>query len=158
MMRPLFAVLVALPGLAAGADRWDRLSTTSPEQRVTVHLFDGSSYKGTIRDVGPNGFTVLRKQGPVQVRLEEVETVTRKSRWRAALWSAAIVGGITGAIGAARAGFILDKNNPTVKDRLGTGLMVGGMFGGVAAGAGFAIGMAHPIYTGPAPPTVAPRR
>jgi hypothetical protein len=50
----------------------------------------------------------------------------------------------------AKAGYIVDKNNPTIKDRLGMAGVAGLFFGGIGAGVGAAAGTSIVIYRVPA--------
>jgi hypothetical protein len=58
---------------------------------------------------------------------------------------------MTAPIMAAKAGYIVDKNDPTIKDRLGMAAVAGLFFGGIGAGVGAAICAPSVIYRAPAP-------
>jgi hypothetical protein len=135
----------ALPALAADPG-WDRLGQVSKTQKVKIHLADGKPVSGYIQEVRPEGLTFVKGGQVTQIPRENIESVTRQSRRRAAMWGAIIGGSIGGAILAAKAGTIVDKNNPTAADRAGSALIGAGLFGGAGAAIGLAGGTDHTIY------------
>jgi hypothetical protein len=129
---------------------WERLQQTPAAQKVKIQLQDGTQMEGTISEVGSGGITLLQKNGVRLIPFEDVAKVTHKSRAWAALWGAAIGAAITCPIGAAKAGYLTDRNNPGAGDRLGMCALFGGFFGGIGAGLGAAAGMDRTIFK-PAP-------
>jgi hypothetical protein len=141
----------ALPALAADS-AWDRLGQVSKTQKVKVYLADGKPVSGYIQEVRPEGLTFVQGGQVVQIPRENIASVTRQSRRRAAMWGAIIGGGIGGAILAAKAGTIVDKNKPTGADRAASFAIGAGLFGGAGAAIGLAGGMDHTIYRATARP------
>jgi hypothetical protein len=154
-MQPSFwALLLALSIPAAAADSaakdWDRIGQIPKTQSVTIHLQDGKNLKGKIQEAGTDGLTLIQGSAVRQVKRTEIAEVTRKSRLKGALWGAIAGTAITAPIMAAKAGYIVDKNNPTIKDRLGVAGVAGLFFGGIGAGVGAAAGTSSVIYRAPA--------
>jgi hypothetical protein len=148
IIRFALCVALALPALAADLG-WDRLSQVPKTQKVKVYFANGKPVSGFIQEVSPDGLTFIEKGRVVQLSRADITSVARQSRRRAAMWGAIVAGGIGGAIMSAKAGTIVDKNNPTPKDRLGM-FAVGGMFfGGIGAAVGAASGMDHTLYRAP---------
>jgi hypothetical protein len=132
------------PGRVAG---WDRMGQIPKTQKIKLHLRDGKSLTGTIQECGPEGLTLVqRKKKVVHVRREDIAEVTKNSRLKGAMWGGITGFGIGGAVGAGRAGYLVDKNNPTPKDRLIMGSGFGALFGGIGAAIGAATGMDQTIY------------
>ena len=86
------------------------------------------------------------KKRVVHVRRADIAEVTKNSHLRGAMWGAIAGFGIGGAGGAGRAGYLVDKNNPTPKDRLVMGSGLGAVFGGIGAAIGAAAGLDQTIY------------
>ncbi|MBZ5621209.1 MAG: hypothetical protein LAQ69_21155 [Acidobacteriia bacterium] len=154
MHSSVWALLLALSIPAAAADGaakgWDRIGQTPKTQSVTIHLQDGKTLKGKIQETGSDGLTLIQGSAVRQVKRAEIAKVTRKSRLKGALWGAIAGTAITAPIMAAKAGYIVDKNNPTIKDRLGMAGVAGLFFGGIGAGVGAAAGTSSMIYRAPA--------
>jgi hypothetical protein len=125
---------------------WERLQQTSPAQKVKIHLQDGTQMEGAISEVGRGGITLIQKKGVRVIPFEDVTKVTHRSRAWATLWGAAIGAAITCPIGAAKAGYLTDRNNPSAGDRIGMCALFGGFFGGIGAGLGAAAGMDRTIF------------
>ena len=163
----VWAFLLALSIPAAAADGaakgWDRIGQIPKTQSVTIHLQDGKTLKGKIQETGSDGLTLIQGRSVRQVKRTEIAEVTKKSRLKGALWGSITGTAITAPILAAKAGYIVDKNNPTIKDRLGMAGVAGLFFGGIGAGVGAAAGTSSVIYRAPAsvpakkaePPTAA---
>jgi hypothetical protein len=150
----VWALLLALSIPAAAADGaakgWDRIGQIPKTQSVTIDLQDGKTLKGKIQETGAEGLTLIQGSAVRQVKRTEIATVTRKSRLKGALWGAITGTAITAPIMAAKAGYIVDKNNPTIKDRLRMAGLAGLFFGGIGAGVGAAAGTSSVIYRAPA--------
>jgi hypothetical protein len=143
---------LSLPAAAAdgAAKGWDRIGQIPMTQSVMIHLQDGRTLKGKIQDAGTDGLTLIQGNSVRQVKRAEITEVTRSSRLKGALWGAMIGTAIAAPIMAAKAGTIVDKNNPTMKDRLGVAALGGLLFGGVGASLGVAAGAPNVIYRAPA--------
>lgn len=143
---------LSIPAVAAddAAKGWDRIGRISRNQSITIHLQDGRILKGKIQEAGADGLTLIQGNSVRQVDRTAIATVTRKSRLKGALWGAITGTAITAPIMAAKAGYIVDKNNPTIKDRLGMAGVAGLFFGGIGAGVGAAAGTSSVIYRAPA--------
>lgn len=140
--------LLAIPAPAAdGPSRWDRVSKIPKTQKVKVHLRNGTVLKGAIQEATPGGLAFVEGQNVVHVDRDDIARITTKSRARGALIGGIAGFAVAGSIGAARAGYIVDKNNPNAKDRLGVLAMFGGFFGGIAAAIGLAAGSERTLYT-----------
>jgi hypothetical protein len=152
MFRVLLLLAVSALQVTAQAPGpgWERLQQTPPAQKVKIQLEDGSALEGTIRELGPGGITLVQKNGVRLVPFKDVARVTRRSRAWATVWGAIIGAAITCPIGAAKAGYLTDRNNPSAGDRLGACALVGGFFGSIGAGLGAAAGMDRTIFK-PAP-------
>jgi hypothetical protein len=153
MHSSVWAFLLALSVPAAAADgvtnEWDRVGRIPNTQTVTIQLQDGNSLKGKIQEAGTDGLTLVQGSVVRQVKRTEIAKVTRTSRLKGALWGAIVGTAITAPIMAAKAGYIVDKNNPTIRDRLGMAAVAGMFFGGIGAGVGAAVGAPSLIYRAP---------
>jgi hypothetical protein len=134
---------------AAPVKGWDRVLGIPKTQKVKIHLQDGTTLKGRIEEVGPEGLTLVQGRSLTQVKAAEIVDITRTSRLKGALWGGIAGTAVSAPILAASAGYLMDKNNPTVTDRLGMALAGSIIFGGIGAGAGAAIGTADTIYRAP---------
>ena len=145
----VLVLALAVPALAADAAAgkgWDRLGQIPKTQKVNVHLRDGKTVSGFIYETASDGLMFVQNKQVIKLRREDITQVTKKSRLRAAMWGAIAGAGIGAPIGAAKAGTIVDKNNPSAGDRLGCGLVVGGLFGGIGAAIGAAGGAERTLY------------
>ena len=128
----------------------------SKTQKVKIHLQDGKTLKGRIQEVGPEGLTLVQDGSVTQVKAAEIVDITKEVRLKGALWGGIAGAAVAAPLFAASAGSFMDKNDPTVTDRLGMALVGGMLIGGIGVGAGAAAGMADTIYrapkvTGPVP-------
>jgi hypothetical protein len=150
----VWALLLALSIPAAAADGaakgWDRVGQIPKKQSVKIHLQDGKTLKGTIQEANADGLTLIQGSAVRQVKKTEIAEVTTASRRKGALWGAITATAITAPIMAATAGYTLDKNHPTVGDRLGMAALAGLWWGGIGAGVGAATGASNVIYRAPA--------
>jgi hypothetical protein len=150
-----FALATPLIAAEVNAAGWDRLRRVSPDQKVTVYLENGEKLKGRIQETTPDALVLVVRSGSTRVDAREIVRVARKSRWRTAAWLGGIFGGIGAAIGAAKAGYITDRNNPSAGDRLGAAALFAGVFGGTAAGIGAAVGGEFNLYVASPPKKMA---
>jgi hypothetical protein len=154
MQSSVWTLLLALsiPAAAAdgGATGWARIGQIPKTQTVTIRLQDGKSLKGKIQEAGADGLTLIQGSAVRQVKRTEIAEVTSKSHRKGALWGAIAGTAVTAPIMAAKAGYIVDKNNPTIKDRLGMVAFAGLFFGGLGAGVGGAVGQTSVLYRAPA--------
>ncbi len=146
-----FALATPLIAAEVNAAGWDSLRRVSPNQKVTVYLENGQKLKGRIQETTPDALVLVVRSGSTRVDARDIVRVTRKSRWRTAAWLGGVVGGIAGGIGAAKAGYITDRNNPSAGDRLGAAALFAGIFGGTAAGIGAAVGGEFTLYSASPP-------
>ena len=150
----VWALLLALSIPAAAADGaakgWDRIGQIPKTQSVTIRLQDGKTLKGKIQEADAEGLTLVQGSTVRQVKRAEIAEVTRKSHLKGAMWGAITGTAITAPIMAAKAGYIIDKNNPTIKDRFGMVAVAGMFFGGIGAGVGAAVGQTSVLYRAPA--------
>ena len=126
-MTTRIAALLFTMSIAAAAQNpagpvagWDRVGQITKTQKIKLYLRDGRALAGTIQECGPDGLTLVqRKTKVIHVRREDIAEVTKNSHLKGAMWGGISGFGIGGAVGAGRAVQLLDKNNPTPKDRLG---------------------------------------
>jgi len=148
-MRLLALVLCCFLGIPAPGQvptRWDRLSEVPKTQEVKVHLRSGKVLNGTIQETTPDGLTFVEGQNVIRVDRDEIAKITAKSRAKGALIGGLAGFGVGGGICAVAAGAMLDKNNPTARDRLGGLLLCGSLVGGITGGIGLAVGSAKTLY------------
>ena len=146
-MRTLTAAiwLIALPVAPAFSQsptqtsNWDALKSLSENSRIGVVLKDGKYADGRFRSWSPDAITISGGRGPQTLRAENIRRV--QTRQKASRWTGALVGALVGLaiafpIGASTAGYLTDRNDPTLGHRVGMGLGIG-MFG---AGIGAPLG------------------
>ncbi len=154
MHTSVWALFLALSIPAAAADQagkgWDEIGQIPNTQSVMIHLQDGKTLKGKIQEADAEGLTLIQGSTVMQVKRADVTEVSRKSHLKGALWGAITMTAITAPIMAGTAGYTLDKNHPTVGDRLGMAAVAGLFFGGIGAGVGAAAGASSVIYLAPA--------
>jgi hypothetical protein len=134
----LGATLLTVPLPAQNAD-WEKLRELVSDQRVSALMHDRKYIEGRFRSWSPAGLQVYANRRTEWVKAPEVERVwVRKKapRWRSALIGAAVGFAVAFPLGAAKAGYIADQNNP----RFGTRAGVGAAFGIFGAGVGAGIG------------------
>ena len=73
---------------------------------------------------------------PVQSTRAKHEIRKPASRWKRAMYGAIAGFAIGFPIGASRAGYLADRNNPPLSLRLGFGTSIGGFSAGIGAGIG----------------------
>ena len=105
--------------------------------RIELFLASDKTVTGTLAEVSPDGVTLTRKRDSMQVARSDIHrmwVLGKGSRLKNA-GIAALVGFAVGCpIGAAKAGYLGDMNNPRLGTRAGFCLVIGGFAGGIAAG------------------------
>lgn len=139
----MFPALAADPSAAAG---WDRIGQMAKNQKVKVHLRDGNILAGIIQEFGTDGFTLAGKGKANALKRADIERLTKKARAKSAMWGAVAGFGLGAGLGAAAAGKITDKNNPSASDRMGSAVGVGAFLSGIGAVIGVAGGYDQTIY------------
>ena len=144
MKYALVILSVCLVEAAYGAEQggWDRVQRLAQGESVEVLLQGSESVTGTMERVSSDYLTVARQDGSTQVArwaVRRVWTVEKRSRLRRVILGAVIgfAGGCT--LGAARAGYMTDMNNPPASTRAQVCLGIGAITGGVGAGIGAAL-------------------
>jgi hypothetical protein len=117
-------------------------------QKVTVRKAGGEVVRGRVTRADKEGILVDagKKQGTLQVANSDIVKIGRQSRAKGTLIGLAVGFGIGFPIGMANAGSVVDENNPSMSDRLGVGIIAGGLYGGIGAGIGAATGADKTIY------------
>ena len=150
----VFAVLLAAPtltpaaalasGAAARGDDWASVTALSPGEKLVVDLKDGRTVKGKLSRVSDEGLSLDGKGGAADVRRESVlrvYLVTGGTRRKSALIGAAVGAGAGAAWGARYATESLDSfSRNRGRAVAGTSLLAAGVFGGVGALIGRALG------------------
>ena len=124
---------------AASESDWTILQSLDPDSRISVLLPDGDFIDGRFKAWSPGAIEIASKRRVQTFRVEDVRRVTvrqKSSRWKGTLIGALIGFGVAFPIGAASAGYIMDRNDPGFAGRAVMGAGVG-MFG---AGIGAPIG------------------
>jgi hypothetical protein len=135
---PCLLAAATLDVCAQSAD-WQSLRELQPNQRITIRTVDGKSIDGLFRSWSLTAIEILDKETVRTLRLADTDRVIAKrkgSRWKSALIGAAVGFGLAFPIGAAKAGYFADQNNPSLGTRAG----IGGGFGLIGGGIGAAIG------------------
>ncbi len=132
----LFLLAAVQPGLGQ-SDAWEKMQALPTGARIEVLLAGDKSTSGTLAQVSPDGVALTRKRDSIQLAKSDIRRVWvqgKGSRLKNA-GIAALVGFAVGCpIGAAKAGYISDMNNPSLGTRAGLCLGLGGFVGGIAAG------------------------
>ena len=117
----------------AGHRGWDRVQGLAPGESVEVLLQGSESVTGAIDSVSSDYLTIARQGGSTQVTrwaVRRVWTVEKHSRLKRVVLGALIgfAGGCT--LGATRAGYITDMNNPPAGTRAQVCFAMGAITGG----------------------------
>jgi hypothetical protein len=140
MKKTLALALIAAAQIVLPQDReWHALQRLTPGERVGVLLRDHKYVQGRFRSWSPEQIDIARGEQLHSLRLGDVRTVTvqrKGSRVKAAGIGALIGFGAAFPFGAASAGYITDRNNPSVQTRMGMGAGFGLFGGGIGAAIG----------------------
>jgi len=138
----ILAALVCLPGRGEDAT-WNRVAKLSAGDAIHVLAKDGHTSEGRYQGLTPEGLTLESRNQIRSIALVSIKQVSvrrKGSRWKAAGIGGAVGFGIAFPIGAASAGYLTDRNNPTLVTRAGSGATLGlfgaGIGGGIGAIAG----------------------
>ena len=130
-------MLVAARRVSGQPDTWEKVQALPPGARIELFLASDKTVTGTLTEVSPDGVTLTRKRDSMQVARSDIRrmwVLGKGSRLKNA-GIAALVGFAMGCpIGAAKAGYLGDMNNPRLGTRAGFCLVIGGFAGGIAAG------------------------
>lgn len=138
MQRLAIALLVALQTVAQTGD-WDNVRQLTPGQQIAIHTRSHEVVEGRFTKWSDASIDVTRGkriQSFALADIRKVQVEQKASRWKAAMWGAVAGFAVVFPCGAARAGYITDRNNPSTSTRIGVGAGLG-MFGaGIGAGIG----------------------
>jgi hypothetical protein len=118
------------------ADDWSAVRNIAPGARVSVTLLSGKYEDGRIRAVSADAVDISTKGGVRTLHAAEVRRMyvrEKASRWKGAMVGALIGFGARFAIGAPSAGYLTDRNSPSMRWRLLTGAGVGIYGAGIGA-------------------------
>lgn len=131
-----FMLIVGQPAQGQSTG-WEKVLALPPGARIELLLTGDKTLAGSLYQVSPDGLTLTRKRESRQVPRSDIRRIWvlgKGSRLKNA-GIAALVGFAVGCpIGAAKAGYISDMNNPSLATRGGLCLALGGFAGGIAAG------------------------
>lgn len=125
--------------IAAQSPEWGKLEALRPGDRIGLLARDRRYVEGRFQGWAPGSITLVRRQRAERWLEADVSNVRRRekgSRAKSAMWGALAGAAIVFPIGAAKAGYVVDRNNPPLSTRIGVGLGFG-MYG---AGIGAAVG------------------
>jgi hypothetical protein len=148
-------LIVVLLASHAGAQSRDWAAVQRADgQSVVVSLRDGKVVRGKLEKWTPAALDLSSAKGVEQIARPDVSAVRVErhgSRKKGALWGAVIGFGIAFPIGAAAAGNLTDRNNPSAATRAGMGAGFGLLAAGIGAGLGTLAGGSHTetIYRAP---------
>jgi hypothetical protein len=121
----------------AQSSGWQGLNRLRAGEDVRVVLTGGGTIEGRVERWSPEAFAIVAGNAGVRsLQVGEVKQVSvrrRGSRLKAAGIGAAIGFGAGFAIGASKAGFLADRNSPSLGVRAETGARVGALGGGIGA-------------------------
>jgi hypothetical protein len=115
---------------------WDALKDLRENTRVSVALRDAKYAEGRFRSWSPDAIDISDGRGVQAIRVENVRRIQvqqKASRWKGALIGALVGLGVGFPIGASAAGYLTDRNNPTLGHRAGMGLAMGTFGAGIGA-------------------------
>jgi hypothetical protein len=117
---------------------WETLQAVPEGTRCRVTLKDGKTSKGLLQQWTPERLVLSDSKGKLSECMRTdvvlVETLSPGSRRNRVLWTGLCVFGAMAAAGYAAAPYIADDDTMGAGERAGAGLMLGGIFGGAAAG------------------------
>lgn len=135
---------------------WTSVQQIRPEQKIKVHLANGTTLKGTFLEADANGLVLLAGNNTtMKVPKEEISRIGSKSRSRGILYGAAFGGGLGVGIGAAAGGKGLQEQFNTSRGAIAA--MYSAIWAGVGAAIGAATGSEQSLYRAPTPPAPARR-
>lgn len=130
-------ILVASQAASGQPGAWDQAQALPPGTKIELFLTTDKTVVGTLSEVSPDSLTLTRKRDSVQVAKSDIRRIWvlgKGSRLKNA-GIAGLVGFAVGCpIGAAKAGYLSDMNNPRFGTRAGFCAGIGGVAGGIAAG------------------------
>ena len=135
----IVALFILAPGQPASgqSDSWEKAQVLPPGAKIELFLAGDKALVGTLSQVSPDGLTLTRKRDSLQVTKSDIHRIwvlSKGSRLKNA-GIAALIGFAVGCpIGAAKAGYLGDMNNPRLGTRAGFCVAIGGFAGGIAAG------------------------
>ena len=124
--------VLARPLLSQEAN-WQSVREVRPETRVEVILQDGKRVSGRVASVSDTELALDDGRLFARGQIYRVQVREKVSRWRGAMWGSLTGFAVGFAIGASRAGYITDRNNPPATVRLGTGAGMGMLAAGIGA-------------------------
>lgn len=138
----LLSLCLAEPPLVGQMSDWARVQGLVSGENLQVVLDGGEAIIGTLQKVSATHLTVKREGGDTQVArwaVRRVWIVEKRSRLKRVILGALIGFGGGCAIGASRAGYFTDMNNPPASTRAQMCFGMGAITGAAGAGVGAAI-------------------
>lgn len=133
----VLVILVAGQPASGRSDNWEKAQALPPGAKIELFLAGDKTAVGTLSQVSPNDLTLTRKRDSLQVAKSDIRRIWvlgKGSRLKNA-GIAALIGFAVGCpVGAAKAGYLGDMNNPPFGTRAGFCAGIGGFAGGIAAG------------------------
>jgi hypothetical protein len=146
-----WSAIALAPALGLAQPDWERVGRLRAGETVTVHLRSGETLKGKLKSAGAEGIALAEKDGgTIRAAREDIARVTKRSRWRGAMWGGVFGFGIAAPVGAYAGPYIVDWGNPSAGVRLRHGAGWGLPFGGIGAGIGALAGGESTVYSRPA--------
>jgi hypothetical protein len=135
-------LLLVLFTLLAQADGWEKAQALPAGSKIELLLAGDKTLAGTVAQVSPGGLTLARKRDSMQMAKSDIRRIWiqgRGSRLKNAGIGALVGFAIGCPIGAAKAGYLSDMNNPSLGTRAGFCLGLGGFAGGIGGGIAAAV-------------------
>lgn len=132
---------LAIPSLTDAVQAqssWDVLQSVSAETKCRVGLKNGKTITGTLKEWTPERLVLSNSKGKLvdclRPEVGRVETLSPGSRKKRVLTAGLVAFGIGSLVGYAAGTYIVDDSNAGSGTRVGVGAVMGGVWGGAAAG------------------------
>jgi len=138
----VLTALTCIPVLGQGPS-WSRVNKLAPGERIQVLDKEGKTIDGQFQGLAEGQLTLAIANQVRSIPLDSIRQVSvrrKASRAKATGIGAAIGFGIAFPIGATSAGFLADRNNPSIGTRAGFGAGLGLFGAGIGAGIGVLAG------------------
>ena len=119
------------------SDSWQRVQALPANAKIEVFLVSNKTETGTLSEVSQDVVTLTNRRGSLQLARSEIRQIWmlgKGSRLKNVGIAAAVGFAVGCPIGAAKAGYLSDMNNPSIGTKAGFCLGIGGFVGGIAAG------------------------
>lgn len=142
------SLCLAEPALLGQMTDWTRVQGLVAGENLQILLDGGETVTGALEQASATHLTVKREGGDTQVArwaVRRVWIVEKRSRLKRVILGALIGFGGGCAMGAGRAGYFTDRNNPSASTRAQVCFGMGAFTGAAGAGIGAAIPSARRI-------------